>query len=125
MKTLYTMHLALVVIVCSCAHQGSLSGPAPVPIEQRESDIRLLLSKIKVGMSFAEVSKILPLSVTNAVMTTHGGTQYDLPAFGSYTLSLRFQRTDQMRWPTNVSETLLNHEPVLRDRVTARIIPPK
>jgi hypothetical protein len=74
-----------------------------------------LVSKIHENMTFAEISKIIPLSTNdNPRLLTKGGIWYDV-WLGKHVIQLRFQYPGKSYATTmSSSESLLNLAPILQ-----------
>ncbi len=94
-------------IACtSCTGSKRPDGFQPISVVADHDDRVLaendlfLVSKIHEGMTFEEVRAIVPLSMSNLVMVTHGGAWFGTRLRGGFFVVLRFTR------PTSVDEYL-------------------
>jgi len=78
------------------------------------------MSRIKRGMTYAEIAKIVPLNDTHRLSAReNGGVLYDVPIDSKHLIQLRFEHpTDN----TTVQDTKINYSPRLRDRNTLTFI---
>jgi hypothetical protein len=79
-----------------------------------------LMSKVHQGMTFDQVSKVIPISERNLLAISHGGAQFTV-GFGDYAIWLRFDRprTRPEHLPTKeeLRDCRLNLPPELLDVV--------
>jgi hypothetical protein len=77
-----------------------------------------LMSKVHEGMTFSEVSKVIPISETNLLTLSHGGAQFTV-AVGDYAIWLRFNRPksppDHLPTKEELKNCRLNLPPELLD----------
>jgi hypothetical protein len=81
---------------CSCrkvlprAHDALSPSDSQVA-EAPRVQVTQWMSKIHQGMTFDEVSRIVPISERNLGLMTHGGAQFEV-VVGDYAIWLRFDR---------------------------------
>ncbi len=81
-----------------------------------ESEAIALTSKIRGGMTFREIQRVIPLSEMHRTLGgEHGGDWYRVPLSSRYVLELRFSRG-------TTSTRVLNYSPRLKDRRTHVLI---
>ncbi len=72
------------------------------------------ISQIRVGLTFEEVARIIPIYTNGLQLVEHGGIWYNAPAGTNWIVMLRFEN------PTKEPDLLkrkLNYPPEIRDRV--------
>lgn len=78
------------------------------------------MGQIKPGMTFSEISKLIPLEDSHRItVRQHGGAFFDVPMSSKYVIQLRFEHPKN---GTALNDTKINHSPRLRDRLTSQFI---
>src|SRR5688572_2232555 len=89
---------SIAVLVFLCAKATLLGGCASSTVGGSKSQHQVqekpedLIAKIKVGMTFSEIARIIPLSTNDTGMQTAGSIWFHVPLDGRHTVALRFSR---------------------------------
>jgi hypothetical protein len=110
-----TQYLALIIVAVlaiSCA-----SHTKQIELERAER----MASQLHEGMTYEQVSRLIPLTQRNRVPTlVHGGVWYDVPVGKEYYIQMRFEH---LKDEASYSQTKLNL-PVRVKRVDRRTVLP-
>jgi hypothetical protein len=101
---------------------SSCSSPPIGPQSERIADVNVtelteeqagqLVSRIREGMTFEQVAKIIPLSARHENLTVeHGGVWYDVPLGAHRIVQLRFERPLRGQ---KISGCVLNYPPQIK-----------
>lgn len=79
----YMRSIIYALLLTSCASGTNIA-------EMKKAEV--VASEIHEGMTFEQVSKIIPISTKNeSLVCEHGGVWYDLPVNGDYYIQIRFE----------------------------------
>jgi hypothetical protein len=103
MKIIVGPVVLFLLCACGCNRQKDITGQSSfdqgdgaksAPSQREEMEAERLASKIHVGMTFAEVSQIIPIrSQDRSPTVEHGGVWYNVATGKNYYLQLRFERS--------------------------------
>jgi hypothetical protein len=126
--------LALAPSSCTYPEPGSQAAHAiPEAGSQAEAQpggmlATKLTAQIHQGMTFKEISRIIPLSTNlHGYSGEHGGVWYQVPSGKNYYLQLRFEhpldvRNQAANAKTNIEDCILNYPVILKEKETGRIV---
>lgn len=112
----------ITMMLCSCAPQHTpwadngrrVAEHEIIYPEDMDSISRSRISQIRIGLTFEEVTRIIPIYTNGLQNVEHGGTWYHAPAGTNWILLLRFENPST---EPDLLKRKLNYPPEIRARV--------